>query len=212
MRCPVCEHAGAQPFEVVDGADYWRCETCRATFLDPSQRLAAAAELAHYGLHRNDPDDLAYRGFLDRLAGPLLERLPPASYGLDFGCGPGPALAVMLREAGHEVALYDVYFAPDAAVLERQYDFITCTETAEHFHDPASEFRRLDAMLKPGGWLGLMTGVLSEQVDFRNWHYRRDPTHVVFYQRETLKYIAGRHGWACEFPGRDVALMHKPSP
>lgn len=210
MKCPVCEHTGARPFESVDGYDYWRCATCRATFLEPAQRLDPAAELAHYRLHRNDPDDLAYRIFLDRLAAPLLARLPPASRGLDFGCGPGPALAAMLREAGHEVALYDVYFAPDEAALKRQYDFITCTETAEHLHDPAAEFRRLDAMLQPAGWLGLMTGVLSAQIDFRAWHYRRDPTHVVFYQRATLRYIAAIHGWSCEFPGRDVALMRKP--
>ena len=29
------------------------------------------------------------------------------------GCGPGPALAEMLREAGHTVATYDPLFAPD---------------------------------------------------------------------------------------------------
>jgi taurine dioxygenase len=56
---------------------------------------------------------------------------------------PGPALAAMLREAGHEVALYDPFFAPDPAPLAAIYDFVTCTETAEHFHDPRAEFARL---------------------------------------------------------------------
>lgn len=149
MKCPVCEHAGARPFESVAGSDYWRCDTCLATFLDPGQRLDQEAELAQYRLHRNDPDDPAYRRFLARLAGPLLLRLPPLSSGLEFGCGPGPALAAMLREAGHEVALYDIYFAPDQAVLHRRYDFVSCTEVAEHFHDPAAEFRLFDTLLKP---------------------------------------------------------------
>lgn len=116
----------------------------------------------------------------------------------------------MLREAGHEVALYDVFFAPDQAVLQRRYDFVSCTETVEHFHAPAAEFRRFDALLKPGGWLGLMTGMLAEGIDFGSWHYRRDPTHVVFYQRTTLRYLARQYGWRCEFPGQDVALMRKP--
>lgn len=116
----------------------------------------------------------------------------------------------MLREAGHEVALYDVFFAPGAAVLECRYDFVSCTETAEHFHDPAAEFRRFDSLLKPGGWLGIMTGMLSEGIDFGSWHYRRDPTHVVFYQQATLLFLAQQHGWQCEFPGRDVALLRKP--
>jgi hypothetical protein len=42
----------------------------------------------------------------------------------------------MLAEAGHAMALYDPFFRPDPAALERDYDFITCTETAEHFHHP----------------------------------------------------------------------------
>lgn len=95
--------------------------------------------------------DAAYRAFLNRAAGPLLERLPPARQGLDFGCGPGPALAIMLREAGHTVALFDPFFYPDPAVLASAYDFITCTEVAEHFHRPAEEFSKLDALLNPGG-------------------------------------------------------------
>ena len=210
MKCPVCEHAAARPFESAGGSDYWRCDTCQATFLAPGQRLDRDAERAQYRLHRNDPDDPAYRNFLARLATPLSLRLPAHSSGLDFGCGPGPALAAMLREAGHEVALCDVFFAPDQGVLQRRYDFVSCTETVEHFHDPAAEFRRFDTLLKPGGWLGLMTGMLSAGIDFDSWHYRRDPTHVVFYQRTTLRHLAGQYGWRCEFPGRDVAMMRKP--
>lgn len=96
-------------------------------------------------------------------------------------------------------------------MLERRYDFVTCSETAEHFHDPAAEFRRFDALLKPGGWLGLMTGMLLEGIDFDAWHYRRDPTHVVFYQRATMRYLAQLYGWRCEFPSQDVALMRQPA-
>ena len=63
-----------------------------------------------------------------------MARLLPKSQGLDYGCGPGPALAHMLREAGHDVALFDPFFAPDPAPFNRTYDFVTCTEVAEHFH------------------------------------------------------------------------------
>ncbi|WP_245542721.1 hypothetical protein [Psychromonas ossibalaenae] len=34
----------------------------------------------------------------------------------------------MLHEAGHTVALYDIYYLPDAYVLEKTYDFVTATE------------------------------------------------------------------------------------
>ncbi|WP_068636217.1 class I SAM-dependent methyltransferase [Thauera butanivorans] len=193
----------------VEGRDYLRCGRCEATFLLPAQRPAAAAERAEYALHCNDAADPAYRRFLGRLAAPLLARLAPASTGLDYGCGPGPALAGMLRAAGHAVALYDPFFAPDAAVLARSYDFITCTEAAEHFHDPAAEFARLDGLLRPGGWLAVMTCFQADDARFAGWHYRRDPTHVVFYRESTFRWLADRFGWQCEVPCKDVVLMRK---
>ena len=210
MRCVVCETASCGLFLKVDQRDYWRCQACLATFLDPSQLPSPEIELRQYRLHRNDPDDAGYRSFLDRVAEPLLPRLSAASRGLDFGCGPGPVLAAMLREAGHTVALFDPFFFPDQDVLSHTYDFITCTEVAEHFHHPAEAFRQLDGMLKPGGWLAVMTTLQVDDAGFANWHYRRDPTHVVFYREVTLQTIASRFGWEYETAGRNVSLMFKP--
>jgi biotin-[acetyl-CoA-carboxylase] ligase BirA-like protein len=209
MRCPVCEVAAGRFFLRAEDRDYWRCDTCLATFLDPSQRPSAEVELARYRLHRNDPQDTGYRRFLDRLASPLLQRLPPARQGLDYGCGPGPALAAMLEEAGHEVTLFDPFFEANPEALARVYDFITCTEAAEHFHFPGKEFRKLDGMLNAGGWLAVMTEFQRDDARFAGWYYRRDPTHVVFYRKATLLWIARRYGWHCEFPCPNVALMQK---
>lgn len=208
--CPLCR-GGAVTALLDDGARrYWRCGACHLTFLDPVARLSAEAEHRHYLSHENHVDDPGYRGFLARLADPLLECLAPGSRGLDYGCGPGPALAHMLREAGHDVALYDPFFEADRAVLAARYDFVTCTEVAEHFFDPAAEFARFDDLLRPGGWLGVMTCFQTEDDKFATWHYRQDPTHVVFYNRETLAFVAGRLGWSFESPAKDIALMRKP--
>lgn len=138
--CPVCR-AGAEPFLTVGGRDYWACRTCGARFVDSCQRPSREDELEHYHHHENEPSDPRYRRFLSRLAEPLLARLPAPSTGLDYGCGPGPALAAMLRQAGHEVALYDPFFVPDKAALERSYDFVACSETVEHFHRPQRSSR-----------------------------------------------------------------------
>lgn len=209
--CPVCCAAKPQPFLRVDGRDYWRCAICEARFLDPCQRPSRDAELAHYLHHENHPDDPAYRRFLSKLAAPLLARLSGPSRGLDYGCGPGPALAAMMREAGHAMALYDPFFQPDPAPLERSYDFATCTETAEHFHRPAHEFARLMTLVRPGGWLAIMTCFQTDDTRFQDWHYRKDPTHVVFYREETLRYLATCRGWSCDIPVKDVALMQRPA-
>ena len=207
--CRVCLFDRAEPFAHVGGRDYWRCPQCAATFMDDSQLPDADIERAQYLLHENDPEDAGYRRFLDQLAAPLLRRLPPAQRGLDYGCGPGPALGRMLTEAGHVVRLYDPFFQPVASALEGTYDFITCTEVAEHFHHPWREFTWLDTRLRPGGWLGIMTCFQTDDERFADWHYRRDPTHVVFYRAETFEHLAGRFGWRCEIPADNVVLMRK---
>ncbi len=187
------------------------CRSCEARFLVPDQRPGPQEERAHYLLHENDPDDRGYRKFLSRLAEPLLAKLNVECQGLDYGCGPGPALAAVLREAGHDMALYDPYFHSDPESLAQKYDFITCSETAEHFHNPADEFDSLNAMLRPGGWLGVMTCFQTDDALFANWHYRKDPTHVVFYREATFEVIAAQRGWSCEIPAKDVVLMQKPA-
>lgn len=208
--CPVCRGPAPAAFMTIDGRDYFRCPACQATLLDPRHRLAAAAERMVYEQHRNDPGDPAYRRFLAQLSDPLLARLAPASSGLDYGCGPGPALAAVLREAGHAMALYDPFFQPDPRPLATTYDFVTCTEVAEHFHRPADEFDRLGRLLRRGGWLAVMTCFQDDDARFADWHYRRDPTHVVFYREATLRMIAAQRGWACEIPVKDVALLKAP--
>lgn len=172
-------------------------------------RLPADAEVAHYRTHRNDAYDPGYRAFLSRLADPLVERLPPGAEGLDYGSGTARPLEIMLGEQGFRMASFDPFFHPSYDLLDRTYQFITCTETAEHFHESGREFSRLDGMLLPGGWLGVMTEVLQPDQDFSTWWYPRDPTHVSFYRPATLAWIAERYRWQAEYPHRNVVLFRK---
>ncbi len=210
VACRLCHTGEARLFQSVGGRDYWRCPVCSITFLDATQLPDRETERERYALHVNDLQDKGYRRFLSKLAQPMLAKLAPAREGLDYGCGSGPLLASMLVEAGHAVRLYDPLFHPDAAALERSYDFITCTEVAEHFHHPAEEFARLRGLLRPGGWLGVMTCFQAEDARFADWHYRRDIVHVAFYRAETFHWLAARFGWSCEIPVKDVVLMRRP--
>ena len=209
MTCPLCAHRDPPAFARVDGVPYRRCPTCRLVFVEPDHRPGRVEERARYETHENHPEDEGYRAFLHRLAGPLMERLEPGARGLDYGSGPGPTLSVMLEERGFSMRIYDPFFAPDAEALRARYDFVTCTETIEHFHHPGRELDRLDGLVRAGGWLGVMTRVFTEDVDFESWWYVRDPTHVAFYAPETLAWIGDRFGWTLERPARDVALFNK---
>ena len=207
--CPVCRAALPRRFVDVQERTYWRCDHCEATFLDPCYRLAQEEELAHYRHHQNERDDPRYRGFLSKLADPLLKKLKPGMTGLDYGCGQGPALAAMLEEAGLTMSLYDPFFHDDRAVLKQRYDVITLSEVAEHLFDPAQEFDFLAQRLKPDGWLGVMTCFQTDDDRFASWHYRRDPTHVVFYRYRTFEVIAAERGLRLASPRKDVALLQK---
>lgn len=206
--CPLC--AGTPRAFLSDGGrDYLRCGTCSLTFLPPSQHVSTQEERARYSRHRNSSSDPEYRKFLDRLLLPLCERLKPGGEGLDYGCGPGPTASVMLRERGFPTTDYDPFFFSDSAALLNRYDFIVATEVFEHLRRPADDLARLDGLLKPGGVLGVMTGVLEDDAAFAAWWYRRDFTHVAFYRPETLRWIADRFGWSLSRPSRDAALFVK---
>ena len=207
--CRVCLRNSLAPFLQKDGLNYLRCCQCQATLVSAAQLPSHQTQLQKYQQHQNDPLDARYREFLNRLAAPLLAELPANQVGLDFGCGPGPALADMLSQAGHSMRLYDPFFFPDATVLDQQFDFVTCTEVAEHFHQPHAEFTRMVALLKPGGLLALMTSFQHDDSRFADWHYRRDPTHVTFYKQETFDFIAAEFGLTCEIPCKNVAFLRK---
>ncbi len=205
--CPLCRHPAPAPLPDVGGRALLDCPGCGLIFAHPGTRLGASAERDRYATHENDPSDPRYRAFLDRLAGPLAARLPPGARGLDYGSGPGPTLSRMMTERGFPTADWDPFFAPDPAPLEAgPYDFVTATETVEHFFEPGFEFERLAGLLRPGGWLGIMTDPVPEGGPPANWYYLRDPTHVSFYRERTFGWIAARFGWTMERPERRVVI------
>lgn len=207
--CPLCYAKKAQFYFEDKNRCYLQCKRCELVFVPREQRLDSRQEKAHYDHHQNDPHNLGYRKFLARLATPLLERITANSRGLEFGCGPGPALAEMLIEAGHQVALYDTYYQPDRAVLHTSYDFLTATEVIEHLYQPAHVWQQWLALVKPGGWIAIMTKQVIDLEAFRNWHYKLDPTHVCFFSQATFIYLAQRDKLQLEFIADDVIFLKK---
>ena len=210
MNCPLCGASQSTEFHRDARRSYQRCDSCSLVFVPRQYYLTPEAERAEYLLHQNRVDDPGYRGFLSRLANPLRARLAAESVGLDFGCGPGPALAAMLREAGHRMVLYDPNFANEPHCFTQQYDFITATEVVEHLHQPGRELARLWSCLKAGAWLGVMTKLVRSPQAFSSWHYKNDPTHVCFFSRGTWMWWSEMHkADALEFVGDDVILLRR---
>ena len=210
LCCPLCKETGYSEFFHSDRKrKYFRCGSCDVTYVPPLYLLSPEAEKEEYDKHQNSPDDDGYRKFLSRLFVPLQERISPISHGLDFGSGPGPTLSVMFEEAGHQMSLFDLFYAPDTQTLQKQYDFITASEVVEHLHNPAAEFALLWSVLKPGGWLGIMTKLALDKSAFSRWHYKNDPTHVCFFSRQTMKWLAEKWQTEVQTIGKDVFLFQK---
>ena len=211
IHCPLCMAVEITAYFSDSDRSYLCCSTCGLVFVPPDEYVSRCAEKAEYELDHNDIDVLGYRKFLSRLMSPLVERLPPGAHGLDFGGGRGPALAHMLRDIGFEVSLYDSFFVPDEGVLNVEYDFICATEVVEHLHRPAQELEHLWSLLRPGGWMGVMTKLVLDRTAFARWHYKNDPTHVCFFSVDTWRWWARNHDASLEVIGADVILLHRAS-
>ena len=217
MLCPLCESCSPQtyyrqldpkgPQQGRVKREFYQCGRCQLVFVPAMFHLSAAAEKAEYDKHQNSPQDSGYRRFLARTLDPLSERLAPGASGLDFGCGPGPTLSVMLAEQGLKVANYDLYYYPDASLLAQPYDFITLTEVIEHLASPMQVLTQLARCLRPNSLLAVMTKRVESQNAFAQWHYKNDPTHIAFYSEATFTWIAEYFSWQLEIIAKDVVFF-----
>lgn len=207
--CPLCQSNKIAPFYSDQAKRYFSCTTCDLIFLSTDNYLSKDEEKARYELHNNNPDDLDYRQFLSKVLNPVVSAVKQGAKGLDFGSGPGPTLSIMLEEQGFKVDLFDKYYADNPSVFKNQYDFITATEVFEHLHDPAQVFERLFRLLNPQGVLAIMTSLHNYAGDFSSWYYKNDPTHVCFYSKTTMNYLAIKFGSTVKFYGKDVVLFVK---
>jgi len=215
MSCPLCKTQNAKYFK--EGSSkrygpriYYQCRDCFLIFLDPDCRLGRKEEKERYVLHENDPNDIRYVKFLEKLTIPLSKKLSVGSRGLDFGCGPGPTIKIIMEKQGFTVHNYDPMFYADRELLRGTYDFITCSEVVEHFYFPAKEFELMDQLLvDQNGYLGVMTEMWNEDQDFLKWWYQREPVHVCFFQRRTMKWLAKAMHWRVEFPSKNITIFQK---
>ena len=207
--CTVCKNNKIEFFINIKDLDYWQCTICKATMLNPIKFISSNEEKKHYLKHNNEINDTRYRTFVSNLIKPLKDKISINDMGLDYGCGYAPALADILKKDGFNVELYDPFFFKNQNIFLRKYNFITCSEVVEHFFQPYEEFNKINNLLSKNSWLAIMTSFMTDDYLFKNWYYRRDPTHVVFYKKITFKIIAKQRNWKIHFPSKNVVLFNK---
>ncbi|WP_345990048.1 class I SAM-dependent methyltransferase [Sulfurimonas sp. HSL1-2] len=192
--CPLCQTPSPSFRDRQLGCLTYHCPRCELIFKEEAAHPSAEQELKKYNEHHNSLENEGYvamfEQFIDATLAHTGHRVENV---LDFGSGPTPVLAELLRRRGFEVTIYDKFFAPEAPAPEARFDLITATEVIEHIADPMQTLAELKARLVPGGTLALMTQFhQSSEAFYQNWWYRRDPTHLVFFTPRSFETAAER--------------------
>ncbi len=195
---PYCKVCGERVQELEDkqfNTIYLKCPHCGFISLDERFLVSFDEERAEYDLHENSIEDKGYVNYLERFLSVAVDPFVCDGKALEFGCGPGPVLAELLKRRGLSVEIYDKHYKPDESVFNASYNLITATEVLEHLETPLEVFMKLSGILVKGGVLSIMTSVPPvENADFLKWHYRREKTHISFYTVNALEVLAKKCG------------------
>ncbi len=181
-------------------ATCYACEVCHGIFKSPDSFQDYSEQKKRYDLHQNEEDSEGYRAYFGRFLDFTLPMVGNVESALDFGSGASTLLAIMMRENGISCDSYDPIYRPDSTYLQKSYDLIVSVEVFEHLQNPSEVFRHLLSRLNSGGYLAIQTQFHYNDIElFLNWHYRLDPTHVVFFAPETFRYLSDLNN--CEYRG-----------
>lgn len=191
--CKICSKNTYKLHDVKFGIVYLRCKNCGFIHLSDDFHVTFDEERAEYDLHENSIEDMGYVNYLDNFLIKAVDPYINEGQALDFGCGPEPVLAELLKKRGFSTKTFDRHYSHDKNALNMKYDLITSTEVFEHFHDPLKEMTHITSCLVPGGILSIMTSVPPSDEDFLKWSYRREQTHISFYTEKALNILAQKH-------------------
>lgn len=211
--CPACGGGEAIAHCDLDGTRVIRCVRCRSLYvavLPDSAALAALYSAPAYHRERGHLDDGAIEG---AKAATTLSYLRPLAAAvsadcryLEIGCSGGASLAaaaslgwrcwgVEMSPSAAQVAaarrgVEAVYSGSvEAAPLPpASFDVIALFDVVEHFEDPRSSLSHIRELLKPGGFLLLLTpdgDSASARLLGRRWPHLL-PEHLVCFSRTGL--------------------------
>lgn len=171
------------------------CDTCGFIYKNSEFHLSEDIEHENYKMHNNSFESEGYVQIFVNLVSEYIKPLNISGKVLEFGSGPGPVLKELLVREGYDVFDFDPFFNKNIEYLRNRYQLITSTEVVEHFTDPLKEFEHLSELLDVGGYLLIMTRLRTmDSTEFLNWWYRRDLTHISFYNLNTFKEIGKKFG------------------
>ena len=212
MQCKICQGDTEAFFDDYMQCESYHCKSCEFIFKDESAIISREKELKVYEQHNNTEENLGYvamfQDFMEKTFLPFKDEIHTV---LDFGSGPNPVLANLMRRQGFEVDHYDKFFAPQKVYDGKRYDLITSTEVIEHISEVQETMALFSEHLEDGGYLALMTQFHpNDKEAYLKWWYRRDPTHISFFRPKALQTLGRGHRLQYIFDdGKKVILFKK---
>lgn len=193
-KIPSCKICGS-PTESIDDlkwkVTYDICHICDFISKQEQYYISPEEEQKRYEQHNNDTYDPGYIKRFEDMIKLHVKPLKRVEKVLDFGSGPYPMLTIIMKEKGYETVNYDPFFAPSKDYKNHKYDLIILSEVVEHIAKPKETIEELVSLLNPEGAILFMTEQRTmPSTDFLNWWYKRDNTHISFFNTKTFEYIA----------------------
>ena len=187
--CPLCLNQKSELFDQDKQRRFLLCNSCDLVFVEREDLIPEDLEKKRYESHENSEEDVGYRNYLSKIANSIKGHLSSSDDGLDFGCGKTKMLEELLTP--RSVKSYDVYFHPVEELLSQKYNFIILSEVIEHLRSPRETMLFLNDCLKPQGQFFIKTKLRPEsRDDFSKWFYKRDITHVQFFNERSFQEFA----------------------
>lgn len=211
MICHICTKSCESFVHKKTKLTYYHCNSCEYIFKSPEYYQDLELQKERYNLHENNEEDEGYRAYFQRFLNFVFSHVDEPKRALDFGCGRTALLATLLEEHGVRCDYYDPIYYPQNLKDTKKFDLIVSTEVFEHLHQPKEVLADLIMRLNKDGYLAIQTEFhTNDRIDFQNWWYPQDCTHIVFFRAKTflqlstifgLKYIADN--------GKNMVILQK---
>ncbi len=209
MNCKICDicciDAGRD-----QRRGYVQCPRCKSVFVHHSDYLHPVQERLRYELHHNTAENPGYCSYLATVADEIDARIPQARRALDYGSGPARVLETILNERGRDACSYDPLYGIGESCLTGAYDVIVICEVIEHVRDIAGMRRQLTGLLHAGSFLFIRTCLLRPEIDFHEWWYKEDPTHINFFTETSLDSLVASIGLSVIFTDGNRLVIGGP--
>jgi len=197
MKCKICNSITKTINYEKYNWEFFHCEHCEFIFKNPLNYIDETNELKQYKNHNNTMESIGYvemfEKFINVTFKPYIKDIKTV---LEFGSGPGPVLAELLKRQDLKVDIYDKFFSPEKVYKDKKYDLITSTEVIEHISNPLEIFHFFASHIRKNGYLALMTQFHTNDAnEFKKWWYKNDPTHICFFRPHTFQVLASMSGF-----------------